>query len=75
MIKRPWPSIARTVYNNHTRYLNTYMKTYKDRYFTGDGASRDKDGFIWIEVFLHSRAEAEQWGRAACRVPVAWSLG
>ncbi|KAF9949212.1 acetyl-CoA synthetase, partial [Mortierella alpina] len=43
-----WPSIARTVYNNHQRYLETYLKPYHGYYFTGDGATRDKDGYIWI---------------------------
>ena len=46
---RPWPSIARTVYNDHQRYLNTYMRAYPGHYFTGDGASRDNDGYFWIE--------------------------
>ncbi|KAG0057334.1 acetyl-CoA synthetase [Gryganskiella cystojenkinii] len=47
-VKKAWPSIARTVYNNHQRYLETYLKPYAGYYFTGDGASRDKDGYIWI---------------------------
>ncbi|KAG1467948.1 hypothetical protein G6F56_004120 [Rhizopus delemar] len=47
-ISQPWPSMARTVYNNHNRFLDTYLNPYKGYYFTGDGASRDKDGYIWI---------------------------
>ncbi|KAF9547132.1 acetyl-CoA synthetase [Mortierella hygrophila] len=47
-VKRAWPSIARTVYGNHHRYLETYLKPYPGYYFTGDGATRDKDGYIWI---------------------------
>ncbi|KAI8089392.1 acetyl-coenzyme A synthetase [Halteromyces radiatus] len=47
-ISQPWPSMARTVYNNHNRYLDTYLNPYKGFYFTGDGATRDKDGYIWI---------------------------
>ncbi|KAF9288393.1 acetyl-CoA synthetase [Mortierella alpina] len=47
-VKKAWPSIARTVYNNHQRYLETYLKPYHGYYFTGDGATRDKDGYIWI---------------------------
>ncbi|KAG0040589.1 acetyl-CoA synthetase [Podila clonocystis] len=47
-VKKAWPSIARTVYNNHQRYLDTYLKPYPGYYFTGDGATRDKDGYIWI---------------------------
>ncbi|KAG0307883.1 acetyl-CoA synthetase [Dissophora globulifera] len=47
-VKKAWPSIARTVYGNHQRYLETYLKPYPGYYFTGDGASRDKDGYIWV---------------------------
>lgn len=47
-IRSPWPSIARSVYGDHARYLDTYMNPYKGFYFTGDGAARDHDGYIWI---------------------------
>lgn len=47
-IKRAWPSFARTIWKNHDRYLDTYLKPYPGYYFTGDGAARDKDGYIWI---------------------------
>lgn len=47
-IKKPWPSFARTIWKNHDRYLDTYLNPYPGYYFTGDGAARDKDGFIWI---------------------------
>jgi acetyl-CoA synthetase len=43
-----WPSIARTIYGDHERYLATYMKPFPGSYFTGDGAYRDKDGYLWI---------------------------
>jgi len=49
VLKKPWPSIARTVYNDHNRYLETYMKPYPGFFYTGDGAARDKDGYIWIK--------------------------
>ena len=49
VIKNPWPSLARTVYGDHKRYLETYMRPYPGYYFTGDGAARDKDGYIWIK--------------------------
>ncbi|KAN0059739.1 acetyl-coenzyme A synthetase 2 [Thecaphora frezii] len=48
-IKNPWPSVARTIYNDHERFLDTYMRAYKGYFFTGDGAARDKDGYIWIK--------------------------
>jgi acetyl-CoA synthetase len=47
-IKRPWPSMMRTVYGNHARFEDTYFRMYNGYYFTGDGARRDKDGYYWI---------------------------
>ncbi|KAK2736611.1 acetyl-CoA synthetase, partial [Myotisia sp. PD_48] len=47
-IKQPWPSMARTVWGAHKRYMDTYLNVYKGYYFTGDGAGRDKDGYYWI---------------------------
>ena len=47
-VKRPWPGMARTVYGDHNRYLNVYMKPYPGYYFTGDGCRRDEDGYYWI---------------------------
>jgi len=44
-IRRPWPGMARTLYRNHERFLETYFRTYPGYYFSGDGAHRDKDGF------------------------------
>ncbi|OWB74605.1 hypothetical protein B5S31_g4413 [[Candida] boidinii] len=47
-VRKPWPSMARTVYKNHSRYIDTYLKPYPGFYFTGDGAGRDHDGYYWI---------------------------
>lgn len=47
-IKAPWPGMARTVFGDHERFLNTYMNPYKGYYFTGDACRRDQDGSIWI---------------------------
>ncbi|AMD19013.1 HBR112Cp [Eremothecium sinecaudum] len=47
-VKSSWPSIARSVWNNHNRFLETYLKPYPGYYFTGDGAGRDHDGYYWI---------------------------
>lgn len=44
-----WPSLGRTVYGDHQRYLRTYMNDYKGTYFFGDSASRDADGHYWIQ--------------------------
>ncbi len=47
-IKRPWPGIMRTVFGDHQRFIDTYFKMFPGKYFTGDGARRDKDGYYWI---------------------------
>ena len=43
-IQYPWPSIARTIWGDHKRYINTYFSAFENKYFTGDGAFRDQDG-------------------------------
>jgi acetyl-CoA synthetase len=47
-LKLPWPSMARSIYGDHDRFIETYFKTYPGYYFTGDGARRDEDGFFRI---------------------------
>jgi len=43
-----WPGQARTLYGDHERFGTTYFSTFKGKYFTGDGARRDEDGYYWI---------------------------
>jgi acetyl-CoA synthetase len=47
-IKFPWPSMLRTTYGDHERCRLTYFAPFEDKYFTGDGARRDKDGMYRI---------------------------
>lgn len=47
-IKFPWPSIARTIWGDHDRYIKTYFSKFKNMYFTGDGALRDEVGYYRI---------------------------
>jgi acetyl-CoA synthetase len=47
-IAQSWPGMMRTVWNDHERFFQTYFTTYPGRYFTGDGARRDSDGYWWI---------------------------
>jgi len=47
-IKFPWPGIARTIWNDHQRYIDTYFSPYPGRFFTGDGALRDEVGYYRI---------------------------
>ncbi|HVZ90717.1 MAG TPA: acetate--CoA ligase [Rhizomicrobium sp.] len=43
-----WPGQMRTVYGDHRRFADTYFRTYRGKYFTGDGCRRDEDGYYWI---------------------------
>ena len=47
-IRQPWPGQMRTVYGDHQRFIDTYFSAYPGKYFTGDGARRDEDGYYWI---------------------------
>ena len=48
VIKRPWPSMLRTIYGDDERYKEQYWSQVSGCYFTGDGAHRDEDGYFWI---------------------------
>jgi len=48
VLTRSWPGQMRTVYGDHERFVQTYFSTYRELYFTGDGARRDEDGYWWI---------------------------
>jgi acetyl-CoA synthetase len=47
-LAQSWPGQMRTVWGDHARFFQTYFTTYPGRYFTGDGARRDADGYWWI---------------------------
>ena len=47
-ISQSWPGQMRTVYGDHQRFIDTYFSQFDGKYFTGDGARRDKDGYYWI---------------------------
>ncbi len=47
-LSQSWPGQMRTVYGDHTRFVNTYFSQFEGKYFTGDGCKRDKDGYYWI---------------------------
>ncbi len=48
VLKRPWPSMLRTVYGDDERYIKQYWGKFGNMYQTGDSARKDKDGYIWI---------------------------
>ena len=48
VVRRPWPSMLRTVYGDDDRYRNQYWNEIPHAYFAGDGARRDADGYFWI---------------------------
>jgi acetyl-CoA synthetase len=48
VIRKPWPSMARTVYGDPERFQRTYWSDVPGSYFTGDGARQDADGYFWL---------------------------
>jgi acetyl-CoA synthetase len=49
VIRKPWPSMLRTIWGDNDRYLKTYWENFQNRYYVaGDSAHRDKDGYFWI---------------------------
>jgi acetyl-CoA synthetase len=49
VIRKPWPSMLRTIWGDHERYRETYWAKFDDRFYVaGDGAHRDEDGYFWI---------------------------
>ncbi|HEV8536155.1 MAG TPA: acetate--CoA ligase [Candidatus Limnocylindria bacterium] len=48
VLSRPWPAMLRGIYKDDQRYRETYWTKYPGKYFAGDGARRDKDGYFWL---------------------------
>jgi acetyl-CoA synthetase len=48
IIRKPWPSMLRTIWGDKARYEKQYWSDFPGFYFTGDGARRDEDGYFWI---------------------------
>ncbi len=48
VIKKPWPSMLRTIWGDHERFQQTYFGEVQGCYFAGDGARKDEDGYIWV---------------------------
>ena len=48
VVRKPWPSMLRTIWGDDDRFVNTYWGQFGDKYFAGDGAKRDADADVWI---------------------------
>jgi acetyl-CoA synthetase len=48
IIDQPWPSMLRGIYSDDERFKKTYFSDFKNKYFTGDGARQDQDGYFWV---------------------------
>jgi len=48
VIKRPWPGMLRGIYGDPERFVKQYWSQIPGMYFTGDGAKRDKEGYLWL---------------------------
>lgn len=78
-IKTAWPGIMRTVYGDHGRFIDTYFRRFPGYYMTGDGVTRDEDGYYWItgrvddvlNVSGHRLGTAEVEGAIGQHVAVA----
>jgi acetyl-CoA synthetase len=48
VLRQPWPSMLRTLWGDHDRFIQTYFTEIPGCYFAGDGARRDEDGYFWV---------------------------
>jgi acetyl-CoA synthetase len=48
VMTQPWPSMLRTLYGDHERFIETYFSKIPGKYLAGDGARRDEDGYYWV---------------------------
>jgi acetyl-CoA synthetase len=48
VIDKPWPAMLRTIHSDPNRYAQQYFSQLPGRYFTGDGARLDRDGYLWV---------------------------
>jgi acetyl-CoA synthetase len=48
VLKRPWPAMLRGIYGDPERYREQYWSRFPGVYFTGDGAKRDEEGYLWL---------------------------
>ena len=48
VLERPWPAMLRGIYNDDARFRETYWSRFPGRYFAGDGAKRDAEGYLWL---------------------------
>ncbi|MBX9766116.1 MAG: acetate--CoA ligase [Bdellovibrionales bacterium] len=48
ILRKPWPAMLRGIFGDKERFQKTYFSDFKDIYFTGDGARRDEDGYLWV---------------------------
>ena len=48
VLTKPWPAMLRGIYGDDTRFKETYWSRFPGKYFAGDGARRDKDGYFWL---------------------------
>ena len=47
-LTQPWPSMLRGIWGDPERYQDTYWSRFEGRYFAGDGAKLDDDGYLWL---------------------------
>jgi len=48
VLQKPWPAMLRGIYGDPERYKETYWSRFEGKYFAGDGAKRDEEGYFWL---------------------------
>ena len=76
VIRKPWPSMLRSIYGDAERYEKTYWSEVPGTYFTGDGAKKDKDGYFWISGRMDDvlNVSGHRLGTAEVAVGVKFNL-
>ena len=73
MLKKPWPAMLRTIYNDPDRYVSQYWSKYPGMYMTGDSARRDKDGYFWIIGRVDDVIKVSGYRLGTAEIEARWS--
>ncbi len=75
VIRKPWPSMARTLWNDDERYVKTYWDVMPNVYFTGDGARCDEDGYFWVVGRIDDVLNVAGHRIGTAEIERSWSSG
>jgi acetyl-CoA synthetase len=73
VLTKPWPAMLRTIYGDPDRYVEQYWSRFPGKYFTGDGAKRDKGGYFWRNMRSRGRPSVPlSHSRLGLRIGPSW---